>query len=177
MSAYVVDRVLRAREGGHVKRCHCIPFHGEYTVATHTFQMLVLLEELHPAPTLALMRAILTHDLHERWTGDTPGCAKFYNAEFGKTVEDLERKIRQKVGYPALDALSQADGCWLRSLDKVELLLWAHDQEAMGNQNQRVLKENVEEWIGTNWDIIPLQIQLFLKEFRWDRTQEVSVEE
>ena len=72
------DRILQMIEGGQVKRCHCLPHHGHYDVAQHTFNMLILLDELwpHVEPNVDLMRHILRHDLFERWTGDMPCMSK-----------------------------------------------------------------------------------------------------
>ena len=70
-------RVLAAREGGNVLRCHTVPHHGQYSVGKHSYDALSLLLLLHPNPSMNLVKATLWHDCAERFVGDMPAPAKW----------------------------------------------------------------------------------------------------
>jgi hypothetical protein len=56
-----------------VRRWHQNPAlaHTHQTIADHQGRCVLLLLALHPAPSLALLRAVATHDIGERVAGDS----------------------------------------------------------------------------------------------------------
>jgi len=137
------------REGGAVERCHTIPHHGSYTVGQHSYDALSLLLVLHPDPTLALVKAVLWHDVPERWTGDVPANAKWDNHRLAHALAVSEGKVFDALGLgPLFEGLSEEECSWLHAVDRLELWLWCQDQLALGNSNVRVVQKNLAEWSG-----------------------------
>ena len=126
-----IDRILAAREGGHVERCHTFPHHGTYSVASHSYNMVAMLVILHPEPSLELIKACLLHDCAERWVGDVPSPAKPHVAP---GLGDEEDEILRHFDFPPKSDLSEEDARWVSALDALEFLIWCSDQIALGNQ-------------------------------------------
>jgi len=147
------------REAGAVERCHTLPHCGSYTVGQHSFDALSLLLVLHPDPTVDLIKAVLWHDVAERWTGDVPAVAKWDDPELGRLLDQLEARIFAKLGIPHVVLLSKSDHQWLEAVDKLELWLWAKSQLRMGNENATVVLENLGRWFDAN-EVPPAVIKL-----------------
>lgn len=154
------------REGGAVERAHTLPHHGSYSVGKHSFDAVNLLLVLHPNPSMNLVKAILWHDVAERYTGDIPATAKWSDGELAKRLQLLEQRIERVLGIDI--HLTPEERCWLKAVDRIELLLWAKDQLAMGNQNAMALVGNLAVWFGTNE--IPKECVDFVSQHNWSRT-------
>jgi len=129
------ERLSLLREAGHVERAHTLPHHGSYSVGKHSFDMALLLLVLHPNPRPELLKAVLTHDLGERFTGDMPHPAKRLDGEIGKRLDRLERLTLERLEADYVSLLTADERLWLVSLDRVEFILWCKDQIALGNAN------------------------------------------
>lgn len=124
-------QILAAREAGRVHRCHVLPGPG-YDLAQHSYGALSLLLLLHPSPSLGLIKAVLWHDVAERWLGDLPQTAKMDNPELTAVYEAAENRILRKLAmFPELDAEEQR---WLRAVDVVDFLLWCFEEVHTGNK-------------------------------------------
>ena len=169
-----VERVLAAREAGNVRRCHVVPHHGEYTGGKHSFDATSLLLVLHPDPSKELIQAVLWHDAAERWVGDMPAPAKWYDANLGDAYDHAElNAIQHWEMYDAIGALVDSELKWLEAVDRLELWLWCQDQLALGNVhirefivhldrsfdkailNRRMPKECVAFYRDYNWTRLP----------------------
>jgi hypothetical protein len=136
------------REAGYVQRMHFKQHHGDYSVALHTWNMLVLLDQLWDGgdgSTQALydyndlVRAILYHDVTERVTGDIPSPAKGMNSGLLRKGEHkIEDIVRSRLQLPNPKDLSPLNQTWLKGLDILELVYWCLDQEQLGNQRASV---------------------------------------
>lgn len=157
----LLARLKVVRESAYVKRCHTIPIHGEYTVAQHCYGALNLLVVAHPDPSANLMKAVLWHDAHERYTGDIPSPALTSDGEFAKLHDRLAERVDRACGLSV--ELSDDDRLWLRAVDKAELLLWAKEQLAMGNCNAAAIVGNLASWFGHN--PVPLQIKHIIEHY------------
>lgn len=164
----LVQRVLMARECSHVERAHTLPHHGSYTNGQHSFDMMLLAYELMPVVTRNVMLAIMFHDLPERWTGDCPSPAKESDGELGKRLAQAESRIARKLGWEV--ELTNDEREWVKALDRLELLLWAHDQVHMGNQNAVAVIGRLASWFMHNR--VPEPVARFIKDFKWTRTPE-----
>lgn len=133
MDQITIKQVRAAREGGNVRRCHTVPHHGEYTVGKHSYDAANLLLFLNPDASVNLIKAVLWHDLGERWTGDVPYPAVRRDAEFAAAYRRLEKEGMERHGIK-MPELTQDETNWLSCVDKLELLLWAYDQTALGNK-------------------------------------------
>jgi 5'-deoxynucleotidase YfbR-like HD superfamily hydrolase len=130
-------KILALREGGNVTRCHGIPHVGSYTNASHSWHAAILLLELYPGTVPPrLMNSMLLHDIAERWVGDMPSPAASHWPELGEAYRKAEAEVQMELlGYrPEMD-LSPEDFSWLKSIDRLELYLWCHEQYGMGNRN------------------------------------------
>lgn len=169
-----VKRVLRLREAGHVERCHTLPHHDRYSVATHCYNMAALISALHPDPSANLYRAIVYHDAHERWTGDIPGALKYLRPDLAATLDHEKERIDALVGYEHhLVALSPDDRKWLKAVDRIEFYLWCEDQLALGNRHVGGRLEAVK--VQLTETPMPPPCQAFLDAYQWHRTGDNDV--
>lgn len=170
MALTTSERVLAARESGNVRRCHVVPHHGEYTNGKHCYDALSLLIILHPNPSTNLMKAVLWHDGGERWVGDMPAPAKWYDDNLGKAYEAAEDKARRLW---ELDVkLEPVEIDWLRAVDRIELWLWCRDQQELGNRHINTFVEHLERYFEDTAKTMPEPCAKFLREFRWQRLPE-----
>jgi 5'-deoxynucleotidase YfbR-like HD superfamily hydrolase len=159
-------QALATREGGMVERCHAMPKHGAYNVAMHSYNAVSLLLLLHPSPSITLIKAVLWHDVAERWTGDIPRPAKWASPDLNKADKELEMEI---MSYLQLyEDLTEEEKNWLGAVDLLELFMWTCDETALGNAStihmrQRLIKLfNECEWM-------PRETRNFVMNFTWKR--------
>lgn len=167
-----IDRILAAREAGHVRRSHTLPYHGDYTVGKHSYDALSLLLLLYPggAPSLGLIKAVLWHDGGERWVGDMPGPAKWYDKVLGEAYERAEAKASAAHGF--WQEITVEEKNWLDGVDKLELYLWCHDQIAMGNCNAKSFVSQLSSWFVDNEARLPAEVISVYKAYYWRRLSE-----
>lgn len=161
-------RVLAAREGGNVLRCHTVPHHGQYSVGKHSYDALSLLLLLHPNPSMNLVKATLWHDCAERFVGDMPAPAKWLNQRLGEEYELAEREAQKASGLE-LPELTEDEQNWLTAVDRVELLLWAEEQAALGNRHIQGLVTASWGWLAQNSAKVPVEVRDFVEGFVWHR--------
>lgn len=149
-----------------VKRCHTFPIIGEYTNAQHQYNATMLLMLLHPAPTMRLVRAVMTHDTPERWSGDPPASGKWLNPELAAQVELTEQRCAQRLGLD--EQLTPEDVSWLQGVDKLELLMWSLEQQALGNRYAVKVESNLRSWYNIKADTLPAAIRRVWNDWRWD---------
>ncbi|MDB4575378.1 HD domain-containing protein [bacterium] len=140
-------KVQALREGGAVKRCHARPSARPYNVAEHSFNALNLLLVLHPNPNVSLMRAVMWHDVPERWTGDMPAFFKMQypvvKAAAGLMEDDIFRE------FDLGECLSEEERQWLKAVDLLEFWHWAREEGVMGNGTTDTMLRDCEELIET----------------------------
>tara|TARA_R110002167_G_scaffold143958_2_gene333646 strand:- start:6560 stop:7072 length:513 start_codon:yes stop_codon:yes gene_type:complete len=159
------DRVTYLREASHVERAHTIPHHGSYTVGKHSYDMVMLLLALKPDASLNLVKAVLYHDLGERFTGDVPTPAKHADGEMARRLDAFEARALDFLDLRIeLDAEERR---WLHAVDKVELLLWCKDQLAMGNMNAASIIGSLLEIL--NHSDLPQIVVEFIDSHEWAR--------
>jgi len=159
------DRVTYLREASNVERSHTIPHHGSYSVGKHSFDAVMLLLALKPDASLELVKAVLYHDLGERFTGDMPTPAKYADGELARRLERFEERARDFLALGVkLDAEERR---WLHAVDKVEFLLWCKDQLALGNMNAASLIGHVLSVL--NHSDLPQVVTEFINSHQWNR--------
>jgi len=163
-------RITRLREGGNVTRCHTVPHHGHYDVAQHSWGVTILLTQLYPEASGRLLRAALTHDVEERWTGDVPAFCKWAHQKVRDGLEEAEDCIRSLVGLEGKLGLDEVERMWLKAADLLDLWLWCHDQRAMGNRNVEPLMSNIARWFAENQHQVPERAMAFYRQYIWQRT-------
>jgi len=133
------DRIKAIREGGFVKRCHTKFMHREYTVGQHSFNMLALLMVFHPNPSTNLIKAVVLHDVPERWTGDLPTPVKYLAPGMKAEINTFEKAILKQI-HPEIE-LTAEETFWLKSVDMVELWQWCQEEQALGNTSVKAMKD------------------------------------
>ena len=135
-------RVLATREAGAVRRAHIVPHHGSYTVGQHSFGAVNLLLLLHPEPPTRLIKAVLWHDVAERWIGDIPGSALLEDQDLLDAYERAQERVLVELGL--WQKLSVEEACWLLAVDRLELWLWCKENE---QENMRIwgMRQVVEQ--------------------------------
>lgn len=164
-----VSRLLR--EAGNVERCHVIPHLGSYTVGKHSYDALSLLLVLypHPGPSQVLIKAMLWHDVPERWTGDLPAPVKWASGELAKSLQGIENRCYKAACIP-MNELDPAERQWLDAVDKIELLLWAKEQLFLGNGNAATVIGCLARYFQDNEARMPKECVEFLKQHQHTRT-------
>lgn len=171
------DLILAFREGGQTLRCHTFPYGGQYNVATHSYNALSLLFLLHPKkpPSLNLIKAVLWHDVPERWTGDTPAPAKWASPLLKRVLDSIEEKIFAKLQIGNIfKSLTTLEKNWLTAVDLLELFIWSKEQSSLGNRQAKDMERRVHELMLEKGNKIPKEIQHFIANFEWGRTVECS---
>jgi len=168
------DRIRVLRESGAIMRCHNVPHHGEYSVGLHSYNVVSLILQLHPNPRMELIRAAMWHDMPERYLGDLPAPAKWYNPNLRATYEHAEATVLEKVGMPDLmECLTDEEIWWLHACDRLELELFCQDQAAMGNRHTNVMHLNVLQWFMDKEGLIPQPVMEAREKLRhFERTSE-----
>lgn len=170
----VCDKIRYLREAGNVRRCHIVPHLCEYTVGKHSYDAVVLLLTLCENPSPKLVKAVLFHDVAERWVGDMPSPAKGFNESLGREYLAAEQEVWERLGLSGVLAdLTLSEREWLEAVDKLELWLWAHDQLALGNRHVETFISVLDLWFDDRGSTVPQAVRIFRNEFRsagWRRT-------
>lgn len=158
-------RITYLREASNVERAHTLPHHGSYTVGKHSYDAVMLLLALKPDASLNLVKAVLYHDLGERFTGDVPTPAKHADGEMARRLDAFEARALDFLDLRIeLDAEERR---WLHAVDKVELLLWCKDQLALGNMNAAAIIGSLLSIL--NHSDLPQVVVEFIAAHEWTR--------
>ena len=171
--AIETDRVVRAvalRAAGAVRRCHTIRYMiGSYDVAQHSWNATSLLLQLHPDPSVKLIKAMMWHDAAERWMGDLPSPVKRTYPLIRASYEQAENDVLETLGVP-ID-LNEEDAQWLRAIDALEFYLWTLDQKFAGNGfAENCWKDNV---LYLNVANLPTEVRAFFNTYHAQQSPEL----
>jgi len=157
-----LERIQEMRAASRVERCHTTPHCGSYTVGQHSYDMANLLLVLHPNPSMKLLKAVLWHDLHERWIGDVPTTTKCADPEIRHRLKILEQRCNEFIGIDI--ALTPGEYWWLKAVDRIDLWLWCEEQIQMGNREALTIKMDVASSFGN----MPEECRKFVDEYKWE---------
>jgi len=129
------EMVDEFRRGFAVKRCHTYPIHGEYSVGSHTVNMLVIGRYLSYANgVLTPWHEILIHDIPEQYTGDLQTHVKRDNPELKKIMTDVEDTWFERLGFDeASYKLEGLNKKIVKAADLLEFFAFCIDQKQLGN--------------------------------------------
>jgi 5'-deoxynucleotidase YfbR-like HD superfamily hydrolase len=137
--------------GGMVDRFHTGQTITRRTVGQHTFNMLVIADEIFEGETPDwLSKAILYHDLHEVFTGDIPWPVKQRPA-LKEPIARMEEEINRQYGlYMGMDETQERI---VKAIDMLEFLMYLTQERALGNTNHADLMERATDEC---WRIVEL---------------------
>lgn len=170
------DLLLVLRESGNIERCHNFPHHGSYSVGLHSYNVVSLILVLHPDPSVRLIKAAMWHDSPERYLGDLPAPAKWYNPNLHKEYQLAEDKVLDRMGiYGLMTSLDATELSWLKGADRLELLFWCREQHTMGNHNVLNVYNKLMEWYEDKKDELPEEIREYFEvaTYHLPRTEEI----
>lgn len=155
--SYDLEWLCEARHGGKVDRCHTVPTIQRYTVAEHTFNvMLVALElcrELDwkwlPSGKVKdpldidednIVTYILSHDLPEGYTGDIPANVKKETA-IKDILDGIEYDwmVRHAPSNILDVAVKEHELAIVKLSDRLELCMFSMDEYDMGNRHYKFI--------------------------------------
>jgi len=111
---------------GFVRRWHSNPdlCHTVDRIDGHSARVARIILALHPSPSVALIRAALTHDDGESVTGDMGAVCKYGNPQLLSLLARVEYIARTDLW--GLDPnLVLADIQWLKFADRLDAYMWA----------------------------------------------------
>ena len=111
---------------GFVRRWHSDPdmCHTVDRIDGHSARVARIILALHPSPSVALIRAALTHDDGESVTGDMSAVCKYGNPQLLSLLARVEYIARTDLW--GLDPnLVLADIQWLKFADRLDAYMWA----------------------------------------------------
>lgn len=152
------EKLKLQREASAVKRCHNMPWHGDYTIGQHSFDMLMIYLALCSSPKMEVVKAISYHDMAERFIGDVPYPMKAANPRFHRALARVERRIEKIHGW-YVDLDDPEDRKWLHATDMLEFFMACIDQQNLGNLNVLPAMKKVQTWWGENQEHIPQELQ------------------
>ena len=149
----MIEKILELRKGGVTRRLHTVPMLGSQTVAQHSWGVAVLLVQLHPNPSLQLLKAALWHDVAEAWVGDVPATAKWRWRPLAHQVAFAELEIEDELGIRV--NLTDKEHQWLNGCDILELALTCYDQLRLGNRNFGVILQRCHNYVAEKQSELP----------------------
>lgn len=130
----VMDVTASLRFAGLVKRYHTWPVLREQTVAEHTWHVLRIYDKLFGLPSVAVVRAIMYHDVGEIRTGDAPFPVKRDNPDLKAAYDRVEGKHRAELlGEDPELAVSKDELRMLKICDLVEMWEFGMEEYLKGN--------------------------------------------
>lgn len=129
------------RDYSAVKRFHIMRTHRTQTIGEHSHAVAVLVMQIDPDCSVLLLKAALTHDFHERATGDMPSTAKWLYPELAHAMAAAEGRWNHEHGFDW--NLTGAEKELLKFCDYMELLLWSTEEYVMGNTYAREPMANI----------------------------------
>ena len=110
----------------------------------HHGRVAQIILERHPDPSVALLRAALTHDAGEMIVGDLPWSFKAQMPDVAKRHKLVEEVARDTIAG-AFPDLSESDQTWLHWADRLDAYLFAqHHGESMGDIEWRLAREEID---------------------------------
>ena len=118
-----LNSIFRA---GFVRRWHSDPdlCHTVDRIDGHSARVARIILALHPSPSVALIRAALTHDDGESVTGDMSAVCKGAHWQLAEQMERVEYIARTDLW--GLDPpICRVDERWLKFADRLDAYMWA----------------------------------------------------
>lgn len=155
------DRVVLARLGGKVERCHIIPHRESYSNAAHSWGVAMLMLQVWPRDFARLAAVCICHDVPEAWVGDIPAHTKARAPQIRTALRILDDEIFDRLQLPRESDLDARDLRKLQNCDRLELWLWAQEELELGNHHAREIVTKLEGWFSMPDGLLPEAMRLF----------------
>ena len=132
------------RDAAEVKRYHTQRTLRQQTIGAHSFNMLLLLDQVAPGARKEVWQAVMHHDLPELFTGDMPAPIKRLHPELKVVMQEAEEDLVPL--YRDL-FLTVAEERLVKFCDTLELVLWCMEELRMGNICVKVCIVNGITWL------------------------------
>ncbi len=133
---------------GGVRRCHTTPSFEYQSIGQHSWGVAMIILNLHPDPSLQLIKAALQHDMAEMWLGDVPATAKWRFSNLATSYREAEETIEAENNLSV--ELIENELIWLKAADILELALWSRLQIKMGNTLYEPILGRCVDWMNTH---------------------------
>ena len=143
----MIDKLIKIRKGGDVKRFHTVTMHREHLVSSHSWGVATLLLYIYPQASRELIMSALWHDVAEAHTGDMPATTKWANPVLAAALAEVEARANTDLGLDV--ELSEDDTRMLKFADMAELILSCMQEYELGNvEGLRIAKLGVSHLTG-----------------------------
>jgi len=134
------------------RRYHTEPTdQGGQNVADHTFGTMLIMNYLWPYARKEVFIFLMTHDLPESFTGDSPAPAKRKNPKLWALLNEMEEDWlhENEIEVPELDDLEHIQ---VHVCDGLEALLYSAHQVAQGNRLFGAMVARALKYVGAEAD-------------------------
>lgn len=118
------------RDAAAVKRYHAKRVLREQSVGAHSFNMMLLVQQVMPNCRKEVLLAVMHHDLPELVTGDIPAPIKRAHPMLGPLMDEIEQDLAPL--YHDFK-LFEDEAAVVKWADRMELVLWCLEEYRMGN--------------------------------------------
>lgn len=139
----IVENTLY-RDAADVDRYHTKRTLRRQTVGQHSFNMIMLIQQVAPGCRKEVLLAAMHHDLPELKTGDIPGPIKRVHPQLGPLMDEIESGL-----YPLFRdwGLTHEEETLLKWADRMEGCLWCLEEVRMGNTYTARTAEKYMSWM------------------------------
>lgn len=132
------------RDAADVKRYHTRRTIRTQSIGAHSFNMMLLIQQVAPDCRKEVLLACMYHDLPEYFTGDMPGDFKKKHIALGEMMDEAEKDLAPLYQSFLLTLEEEALVKWA---DRMEGALWCMEEMRMGNAFVAMIVENYLGWI------------------------------
>lgn len=120
-----------------VRRWHTMPESGHpETTGHHMYQVAMFILTFKPEdPSLELVKAALTHDRHERWSGDIPSPGRRAVPQLQTGEDVVQMRCDELFADDSGSCLEPHELAWLRLADASCAWYWCVHQKNLGNMH------------------------------------------
>lgn len=105
-----------------------------------------MLLQLHPNPPIALIEAIMLHDVPEERFGDAPSPGLWADGNLKAAYDNAHELYLLGEFGTQLSSLTSSEQRWLLALDKLEAFYFAQHQMKLGNFYAHDIVTNLIRW-------------------------------
>lgn len=132
------------RDAADVIRYHTKRVQRNQTIGQHSFNMMMLVQQVSPDCRKEVLLAIMHHDLPELMTGDIPAPIKRMHDRLGPLMDEIEQDLAPLYKEFGLTPEEEQLVKWA---DRMELVLWCIEEYKLGNSYTRETAQIGMQWI------------------------------